>query len=295
MQTDAAPTQSHRHLLAQKVNCAVINAGDGRREHPTQALLDALTIRRHKGKLHRLNVAICGDILHSRVARSNIHLLNKMESRVRVIAPPTLLPRGIEQMGAEVFHDMAEGLEGCDVVMMLRLQQERMGRDRQRSGRQYQPLRHCGAGRDGGGGAYGGTGNVGAEHSECAGHGGGWMTRRTLDKSRDGNTLVLATHNKGKVREILDLVGPYGFEVISVGELGLPVPVEDGMTFIENASLRWPMIAGLRLMPCTEHLGFFRRIGRARTRISRARWSACARNLLGAARATVRRRILSRR
>ena len=124
-------------LLAQKVNCAVINAGDGRREHPTQALLDALTIRRHKGKLHRLNVAICGDILHSRVARSNIHLLNKMESRVRVIAPPTLLPRGIEQMGAEVFHDMAEGLEGCDVVMMLRLQQERMAGGFIPSSREY--------------------------------------------------------------------------------------------------------------------------------------------------------------
>ncbi len=114
------------NLLAQKVNCAVINAGDGRREHPTQALLDALTIRRRKGRLHRLNVAICGDILHSRVARSNIHLLNKMESRVRVIGPPTLLPAGIERLGCEVFDDMREGLEGCDVVMMLRLQQERM-------------------------------------------------------------------------------------------------------------------------------------------------------------------------
>ena len=125
------------NLLAQKVNCAVINAGDGRREHPTQALLDALTIRRHKGKLHRLNVAICGDILHSRVARSNIHLLNKMESRVRVIAPPTLLPRGIERLGAEVFHDMAAGLEGCDVVMMLRLQQERMAGSFIPSSREY--------------------------------------------------------------------------------------------------------------------------------------------------------------
>lgn len=125
------------NLLAQKVNCAIINAGDGRREHPTQALLDALTIRRHKGQLHRLNVAICGDILHSRVARSNIHLLNKMESRVRVIAPPTLLPRGIERLGTEVFHDMAEGLEGCDVVMMLRLQQERMAGGFIPSSREY--------------------------------------------------------------------------------------------------------------------------------------------------------------
>jgi aspartate carbamoyltransferase catalytic subunit len=114
------------NLLAQKVNCSVINAGDGRREHPTQALLDALTIRRRKGKLHRLTVAICGDVFHSRVARSNIHLLNKMENRVRVIAPPTLCPAGIERLGCEVFHDMRAGLEGCDVVMMLRLQQERM-------------------------------------------------------------------------------------------------------------------------------------------------------------------------
>ena len=113
-------------LLAKKVNCSVINAGDGRHEHPTQALLDALTIRRHKGRLHRLTVAICGDINHSRVARSNIILLNRMENRVRVIAPPTLLPNGIGRMGVEVFDDMRKGLEGVDVVMMLRLQQERM-------------------------------------------------------------------------------------------------------------------------------------------------------------------------
>ncbi|MCU0906785.1 MAG: aspartate carbamoyltransferase catalytic subunit [Rhodobacteraceae bacterium] len=114
------------HLLAQKVDCAVLNAGDGRHEHPTQALLDALTIRRRKGRLHRLTVAICGDIAHSRVARSNIHLLGKMESRIRVIAPPTLLPAGIRDWGVEVFEDMAEGLQGADVVMMLRLQKERM-------------------------------------------------------------------------------------------------------------------------------------------------------------------------
>jgi len=121
----------HQHsgavaLLAEKVNCSVVNAGDGAHEHPTQALLDALTIRNHKGRLQRLTVAICGDIRHSRVARSNIILLNRMENRVRVIAPPTLLPEGIENMGVEVFHDMAAGLEGCDVVMMLRLQRERM-------------------------------------------------------------------------------------------------------------------------------------------------------------------------
>jgi aspartate carbamoyltransferase catalytic subunit len=113
-------------LLAQKVNCSVINAGDGRHEHPTQALLDALTIRRNKGRLHRLTVAICGDVAHSRVARSNMILLGQMENRVRLVAPPTLLPPEVEKYGVEVFHDMAEGLEGADVVMMLRLQQERM-------------------------------------------------------------------------------------------------------------------------------------------------------------------------
>ncbi|WP_428926510.1 aspartate carbamoyltransferase catalytic subunit [Marinibacterium sp. SX1] len=113
-------------LLAQKVNCAVLNAGDGRHEHPTQALLDALTIRRARGRLHRLNVAICGDIAHSRVARSNILLLGKMENRVRLIGPPTLMPSGISEFGVEVYEDMEEGLKDVDVVMMLRLQKERM-------------------------------------------------------------------------------------------------------------------------------------------------------------------------
>ncbi|RXV60120.1 aspartate carbamoyltransferase catalytic subunit [Roseovarius sp. A46] len=113
-------------LLAQKVRCAVLNAGDGRHEHPTQALLDALTIRRAKGRLHRLNIAICGDIAHSRVARSNILLLGKMENRVRLVGPPTLMPAGIAEFGVEVFDDMKAGLEGVDVVMMLRLQRERM-------------------------------------------------------------------------------------------------------------------------------------------------------------------------
>ncbi|ETW13869.1 aspartate carbamoyltransferase catalytic subunit [Roseivivax marinus] len=120
------PHSGAADLLAQKVNCAVINAGDGRHEHPTQALLDALTIRRRKGRLHRLTVAICGDIAHSRVARSNILLLHKMENRVRLVAPPTLLPSGIEEFGVEVCHDMTEGLKDADVVMMLRLQRERM-------------------------------------------------------------------------------------------------------------------------------------------------------------------------
>jgi len=113
-------------LLAQKVSCAVINAGDGQHEHPTQALLDALTIRRRKKRFEGLVVAICGDVLHSRVARSNIHLLNKLGAQVRVVAPSTLLPTAIGNFGVEVHRNMAEGLAGADVVMMLRLQLERM-------------------------------------------------------------------------------------------------------------------------------------------------------------------------
>jgi aspartate carbamoyltransferase catalytic subunit len=114
------------HLLAKKVDCAVVNAGDGAHEHPTQALLDALTIRRNKGTIEGLTVAICGDILHSRVARSNILLLSALGARVRVAGPSTLLPPGIERMGVEVFRDMRAGLDGADIVMMLRLQRERM-------------------------------------------------------------------------------------------------------------------------------------------------------------------------
>jgi aspartate carbamoyltransferase catalytic subunit len=120
------PESGAVQLLAQKVECAVINAGDGSHEHPTQALLDALTIRRRLGRLSRITVAICGDIQHSRVARSNIHLLNIMGARVRVVGPPTLVPQSIERLGVEVFHDMRKGLRDVDVVMMLRLQTERM-------------------------------------------------------------------------------------------------------------------------------------------------------------------------
>jgi aspartate carbamoyltransferase catalytic subunit len=120
------PESGSVKLLSEKVNCAVINGGDGAHEHPTQALLDALTIRRRVGKIQGLRIAICGDILHSRVARSNIHLLTTMGARVRLIAPRTLIPTGIEHMGIEVFNDMREGLKDCDIVMMLRLQQERM-------------------------------------------------------------------------------------------------------------------------------------------------------------------------
>ena len=114
------------NLLSQKVNCAVINAGDGRREHPTQALLDALTIINRKGKIEGLKIAICGDIKHSRVARSNIYLMNMLGAEVNVIAPKTLMPDSIEQLGVKAFTSMKKGLESCDIVMMLRLQNERM-------------------------------------------------------------------------------------------------------------------------------------------------------------------------
>jgi len=113
-------------LLSQKVGCAVVNAGDGRHEHPTQALLDLLSLRRAFGDVGGLTIAICGDITHSRVARSNVILLSMMGARVRLIGPPTLVPGDADRWGCEVFHDMREGLAGCDVVMMLRLQLERM-------------------------------------------------------------------------------------------------------------------------------------------------------------------------
>ncbi len=124
-------------LLSEKVNCALLNGGDGSHEHPTQALLDALTIRRRKGRLDNLVVAICGDILHSRVARSNIHLLNIMGAQVRLIGPKTLIPGGAAALGATVHHDMKEGLSDCDIVMMLRLQTERMHRNYFPSVREY--------------------------------------------------------------------------------------------------------------------------------------------------------------
>lgn len=113
-------------LLARKVDCSVVNAGDGKHEHPTQALLDAFTIRDRLGKVEGLTVAICGDIAHSRVARSNVTLLNLLGARVRLIGPPTLMPIGADRWGAEVFHNMRKGLEGADVIMMLRVQRERM-------------------------------------------------------------------------------------------------------------------------------------------------------------------------
>jgi len=124
-------------LLSQKVSCAVINAGDGAHEHPTQALLDALTLRANLGQIDGLRIAICGDILHSRVARSNVQLLNILGAEVRLVGPPTLLPTDADQWGVDVFHDMETGLEGCDVIMMLRLQLERMGGSFVPSKREY--------------------------------------------------------------------------------------------------------------------------------------------------------------
>jgi aspartate carbamoyltransferase catalytic subunit len=124
-------------LLARKVSCAVVNAGDGAHEHPTQALLDALTIRRNKGGIARKTIAICGDIAHSRVARSNILLLNAMDARVRVCGPSTLLPPGIERLGCEVTTNMREALKNADIVMMLRLQSERMNGSLIPSTREY--------------------------------------------------------------------------------------------------------------------------------------------------------------
>jgi aspartate carbamoyltransferase catalytic subunit len=124
-------------LLAQKVDAAVVNAGDGTHEHPTQALLDALTIRRRRGQLAGLTVAICGDVLHSRVARSNIHLLTTLGSHVRLVGPPTLMPAEAERFGVTVYHDMRTGLAGADIVMMLRLQKERMARGLIPSMREY--------------------------------------------------------------------------------------------------------------------------------------------------------------
>lgn len=124
-------------LLAQKVEACVVNAGDGTHEHPTQALLDALTIRRHCGGFAGLTVAICGDVAHSRVARSDIHLLTTMGCKVRVVGPPTLVPSGFKSLGVEVFHTMEEGLRGANVVMMLRLQRERMSSGQIPSAREY--------------------------------------------------------------------------------------------------------------------------------------------------------------
>ena len=125
------------HFLARHLKAGVVNAGDGAHEHPTQALLDALTIRQRLGKLEGLRVVICGDIAHSRVVRSNIWLLTKMGAKVTVCGPPTLLPDRIEAMGVEATTDFDAALEGAEVVMMLRMQLERQGKSLFPSTREY--------------------------------------------------------------------------------------------------------------------------------------------------------------
>ena len=124
-------------LFAEYLNCSIINAGDGRHEHPTQALLDALTIKRRIGYLEGLKISICGDIANSRVARSNIHLLTTMGAEVRCVAPSTLMPSSLEKLGVKCFFDMKEGIKDADVVMLLRLQNERMSGTENPSEREY--------------------------------------------------------------------------------------------------------------------------------------------------------------
>ena len=126
------------HYLAERVNCSIVNAGDGAHEHPSQALLDLMTMREHKGKIRGLDVAIVGDITHSRVARSNIYALTRMGACVRLAGPGTMLPPGIERMGnVKVYHDLRDAIEGADVVMMLRIQLERQSKTLLPSLREY--------------------------------------------------------------------------------------------------------------------------------------------------------------
>jgi aspartate carbamoyltransferase catalytic subunit len=127
-------------MLADATGASVINAGDGAHEHPTQGLLDLFTIREHKGKIEGLTVTIIGDITHSRVARSDIYGLTKLGAKVRLCAPPTLLPMGIEKMGVEIFHDLNQALEGTDVVYVLRLQLERQKKNLFPTIREYSML-----------------------------------------------------------------------------------------------------------------------------------------------------------
>ena len=124
-------------LFADYLNCSIINAGDGRHEHPTQALLDALTIKRRIGRLEDLKISICGDIANSRVARSNIHLLTTMGAEVRCVAPSTLMPSNLEKLNVKCFYDMDEGIKNSDVIMLLRLQNERMSGTENPSEREY--------------------------------------------------------------------------------------------------------------------------------------------------------------
>ena len=120
------PNSGAVQLISEKVDCPVVNAGDGNHEHPTQALLDILTIKKRIGRIDNLKIAICGDIAHSRVARSNIFCHKKLGNKIRVIGPKTLIPKEIDKLGVQVFYNMIEGLRDIDVVMVLRLQKERM-------------------------------------------------------------------------------------------------------------------------------------------------------------------------
>jgi aspartate carbamoyltransferase catalytic subunit len=123
--------------LAQRLNCSVINAGDGTHEHPSQALLDAFTIRQHKGKISGLTVAIAGDVAHSRVVRSNIYCLNKLGAKVKIAGPRTMLPPGLEQLGCEVYSNLEDAITDADCIMMLRIQRERQGKTLIPSLREY--------------------------------------------------------------------------------------------------------------------------------------------------------------
>ena len=131
------PDSGAPKLFSDYLNCSIVNAGDGRHEHPTQALLDALTIRRRLGRIEGLKIAICGDILNSRVARSNIHLLTTLGVEVRCIAPPTLMPKSLENLGVNCFNSLKDGINNVNAIMLLRLQNERMSGTESPSKREY--------------------------------------------------------------------------------------------------------------------------------------------------------------
>ncbi len=131
------PDSGAPKLFSEYLDCSIVNAGDGRHEHPTQALLDALTIKRRLGRIEGLKIAICGDISNSRVARSNIHLLTTLGAQVRCIAPPTLMPKDLSNLGVDCFDNLEEGIKNTNVVMLLRLQNERMSGTETPSKREY--------------------------------------------------------------------------------------------------------------------------------------------------------------
>ena len=131
------PESGAPKLFSDYLDCSIVNAGDGRHEHPTQALLDALTIRRRLGRIEGLKIAICGDILNSRVARSNIHLLTTLGVEVRCIAPPTLMPKSLENLGVNCFNSLKDGINNVNAIMLLRLQNERMSGTESPSKREY--------------------------------------------------------------------------------------------------------------------------------------------------------------